>query len=57
MAAKLLAGVDAAVLPTVSDVQLSAFAKGGALTTTTSYLFPKYSTTLLNQLHNYQAIT
>ena len=57
VAAKLLAGVDAAVLPTVSDVQLSALAKGGALTTTTSYLFPKYSTTLLNQLHNYQAIT
>ena len=33
------------------------FGEGGALTTTTSYLFPKYSTTLLNQLHNYQAIT
>ena len=31
MAAKLLAGVNAAVLPTVSDVQLSALAKGGAL--------------------------
>ena len=57
VAAKLLAGVDAAVLPTVSDVQLSALAKGGALKTTTSYLFPKYSTTLLNQLHKYQAIT